>query len=167
MIIKSDAHGKVENPRFLRVNQKLASKEEYKMDGEFKPVMEGIFEAGSRPRLIGAICEKCHTKFFPKPIVCPHCLEEPKETRLSSEGKIYTYSVLRTRPPYGLPKPYADGYVDLEEDGLRIHTLFDPAKISDLEIGKPVALRVGPIGVGNDGQPCLRYYFTTKDGGDQ
>jgi uncharacterized OB-fold protein len=137
------------------------------MANELKPVMEGIFEAGSSPRLIGGICPKCNRKFFPKPIVCPYCLEEPRETKLSTEGKIYTYAVLRTRAPYGLPQPYADGYVDLEEDSLRIHSLFDPEKISDLEIGKPVTLRVGPMGVGNDGEPCLRYYFTTKDRGDQ
>ena len=140
---------------------------EYKMDSEIKPVMEGIFEAGDSPHLIGAICPVCNKKFFPKPTVCPYCLGEVKETKLSSKGKIYTYSVLRTRAPYGLPQPYADGYVDLEEDGLRIHSLFDPEKISDLEIGKGVTLRVGPIGVGNDGQPCLRYYFTTKDGGNR
>jgi len=137
------------------------------MDSELKPVMEGIFEAGPSPRLIGAICPKCSRKFFPKRMVCPYCLEELRETKLSTEGKIYTYSVLRTRAPYSLPQPYPDGYVDIEEDGLRIHSPFDPEKISDLEIGKPVTLRVGPMGVGNDGEPCLRYYFTTKDGGDQ
>lgn len=137
------------------------------MNIELKPVMEGIFEAGSYPRLLGAICPKCHQKFFPKPMVCPYCLEELQEIKLSPEAKIYTFSVLRTRAPYGLPQPYAGGYVDLEGDGLRIYTLFDPEKISDLDFGKRVTLRVGPLGVDNDGEPCLRYYFTTRDGGEQ
>ena len=137
------------------------------MNSELKPVMEGIFEAGSSPRLIGAQCPKCHQKFFPKPMVCPQCLEEVQDVKLSSKGKIYTYAVLRTKAPYGLPTPYAGGYVDLEGDGLRIYTLFDPDKISDLDFGKPVTLRVGEMGVDNNGQPCLRYYFTTQEGGDR
>jgi uncharacterized OB-fold protein len=137
------------------------------MNSELKPVMEGIFETGAFPRLMGAICPKCHKKFFPKPMVCPQCLEEVQDIKLSTEGKIYTYSVLRTKTPYGLPQPYADGYVDLEKDGLRIHTLFDPEKVDELKIGMPVTLRVGQVGVGNDGKPCLRYFFTRKEGGDQ
>jgi uncharacterized protein len=137
------------------------------MSSELKPVMEGIFEAGPSPRLIGGLCPTCHQKFFPKPMVCPNCLEEVQDTKLSSEATIYTYSVLRTKAPYGLPQPYAGGYVDLEGDGLRIYTLFDPEKIAELDFGKRVTLRVGEMGVDNNGQPCLRYYFTTLDGGDQ
>ena len=137
------------------------------MDTELKPMMEGIFEGGSSPKLIGAMCSKCNKKFFPKPIVCPYCLGELKEIKLSTEGKIYTYSILRTRAPYGLPQPYPVGWVDLEEDRLRIFSLLDPEKISNLDFGKKVALRVGPMGVDNNGHPCLRYYFTTQERGKQ
>lgn len=137
------------------------------MNNELKPVMEGIFQVGPPPRLRGAICPECQQKFFPKPMVCPSCLGELKDIELSSEGKIYTYTVLRTKPPYELPQPYAVGWVDLEADGLRIFSLLDPEGIADLSIGKRVTLRVGAIGVGNDGQPCLRYYFSPKVGGDQ
>ncbi|RJX24551.1 MAG: hypothetical protein C4554_08835 [Dethiobacter sp.] len=135
------------------------------MNSELKPVMEGIFDAGASPRLIGAICSKCNQKFFPKPMVCPHCLGEVEDVKLSPEGKLYTYAVLRTKAPYGLPQPYAVGWVDLEDDGLRIFSLLDPEKISELDFGKQVTLRVGAIGVDNNGQPCLRYYFTTKKKG--
>ena len=116
------------------------------MNSELKPVMEGIFETGPSPRLIGAICPKCNKKFFPKPVVCPHCLEEVQETKLSQKGKVYTYAILRTKALYGLPQPYAGGYVDLKDDGLRIYTLFDPEKTSDLDFGKQVTLRVGEMG---------------------
>lgn len=136
------------------------------MNTELKPVMEGIFEAGSSPRLLGATCPNCNEKFFPKPIVCPRCLGKVQDVKLSPDGKIYTFAILRTRATFDLPEPSADGYVDLEDDGLRIHTLFDPKKVDDLKIGMPVTLRVGKIGVGNDGEPCLRYYFTTKEGGE-
>jgi len=131
------------------------------MNEKLKPVMDGIFESGPSPRLLGAMCPTCRQKFFPRRVVCPYCLDELEDIKLSSVGKIYTFSVLRTKAPYGLPQPYAGGYVDLEDDGLRIYTLFDPEKISDLDFGKRVTLRVGPLGVNNDGEPCLRYYFTT------
>ncbi|MFC1863706.1 Zn-ribbon domain-containing OB-fold protein [Thermodesulfobacteriota bacterium] len=137
------------------------------MTEKLKPMMEGIFEAGLSPRLLGAICPMCQQKFFPKPMVCPYCLEELQDIKLSSVGKIYTFSVLRTKALYRLPQPYAGGYVDLEDDGLRIYTLFDPEKISDLDFGKTVTLRVGPFGVDNNGEPCLRYYFTTQVGGKE
>ncbi len=137
------------------------------MNNDLKPVMEGIFEVGPPSRLNGAICPECNKKFFPKPMVCPHCLGEVQNIELSTEGKIYTYSILRTKPPYGLPQPYAVGWVDLEADGLRIFSLLDPDRISDLDFGKRVTLRVGAIGVDNNGQACLRYYFTPKDGGEQ
>jgi len=137
------------------------------MNSELKPIMEGIFEVGPSPRLHGAICPECNQKFFPKPMVCPHCLGELWDIGLSAEGKIYTYSILRIKPPYGLPQPYAVGWVDLENDGLRIFSLLDPERISDLDFGKRVTLRVGAIGVNNEGQTCLRYYFTPQDGGGQ
>ncbi|MFH0730392.1 MAG: OB-fold domain-containing protein [Pseudomonadota bacterium] len=137
------------------------------MSIDMKPVMHGIFDVEPSPRLIGAICPKCQKKFFPKPLVCHYCLEEVREIELSSKATIYTFSVLRTKTPYGLPQPYAAGYVDLEDSGLRIYTLFDPEKIADLDFGKRVTLRIGPLGVDNNGQPCLRYYFTTQNGGEE
>lgn len=137
------------------------------MNDELKPVIEGIFEQGPPPRLLGAICPECKKKFFPKPIVCPDCLKDVQDIKLSPNAKIYTYSVLRTRPPYGLPQPYAGGYVDLDGENLRIYTLFDPEKIEALDFGKKVTLKVGELGVDNEGKPCSRYYFTTDDGGNQ
>lgn len=137
------------------------------MNTDLKPVMDGVFEAGPSPHLIGAICPECQQKFFPKPMVCPQCLGEVEDIKLSPEGKLYTYAILRTKAMYKLPQPYAVGWVDLEADGLRIFSLLDPEKIEDLDFGKPVSLRVGPIGVDNNGEACLRYYFTTQDGGDK
>ena len=135
------------------------------MNTELKPVMEGVFEVGPPAHLIGGYCPKCNLKFFPKPIVCPECLEEVEDIKLSTEGKLYTFATLRTKAMYELPTPYSVGWVDLEADGLRIFTLLDPAKVDSFDFGKAVSLRVGPVGVNNSGEPCLRYYFTTTDGG--
>ncbi len=136
------------------------------MDNELKPVKEGVFEVGPPPRLRGAICSVCKQKFFPKPVVaCPQCLGELQDIYLSTEGKVYTYAILRVKPPYGLPSPYAVGMVDLEADGIKVFTLFDPETLSELDFGKRVTLRVGEMGVGNDRKRCLRYYFTPQVGG--
>lgn len=137
------------------------------MDSELKPVMEGIFEVGPPPRLCGSLCPECNEKFFPKPPVCPHCLGEVQDIDLSTKGKIYTYAALQMGAMYKLPVPCAVGWVDLEGDGLRIFSLFDPEKVSELDFGKEVTLQVGAIGVDNNDQPCLRYYFTPENGGDK
>jgi len=99
------------------------------------------------------------------PAVCPHCLEPVKSVRLSKEGTIYSFTVVRIKPPFGLPQPYSVGYIDLKDDNLRIISLLDPEKVDKLSVGAPVALSVAPIGLDRDGQPCLRYFFTTKEWG--
>ena len=129
-----------------------------------KPIREGILDLGPPPRLLGGYCPDCHRKHFPKPMVCPFCLGGIDDIQLSATGKLYSFAVVRTKAPYGLPQPYPVGYVDLDGDGLRIFSLLDPERIDRLTIGQRVALCVAPIGVDNSGQSCLRYYFTPQEG---
>ena len=137
------------------------------MDNELKPMKEGVFKVGPPPVLIGAECPECKQKFFPVPMICPKCMGELKEIELSTDGTVYTYGILRVKPPYELPSPYAVGWVKLEADGIKVFGLFDPANLDNLGIGKRVSLRVGEMGVGNDRKPCLRYYFTPVEGGNK
>jgi uncharacterized OB-fold protein len=132
------------------------------MNDVVKPVMEGIFDLGPPPKLIGGHCPECDRKYFPKPTVCPMCQGPVEIAELSDEGSIYSFSVVRTRAPFGLPQSYAIGYVDLDADRLRIISLLDSERLDQLAIGVPVTLRVEVIGVGNDGLPCTRYFFTPK-----
>jgi uncharacterized protein len=132
------------------------------MAKDISPVMEGIFEVGPPARLIGAKCPKCNKQFFPAPMVCPSCLGPVNPFRLPTEGKIYSFTVVRTRPPFGLPQPYAVAYIDLAGGGLRIIGLLDPKATETLYIDQAVTLKVGAIGLDRTGQPCLRYFFTPK-----
>jgi uncharacterized protein len=132
-----------------------------------KPVLDGIFETGPSPSLLGGYCPVCERKFFPEPAVCPQCLMPVKSVHLSKEGTIYSFTVVRIKPPFGLPQPYAVGYVDLEDDNLRIIGLLDPGKIDELSVGTPVTLSVAPMGLDRCGQPCLRYFFTTRERGNE
>jgi uncharacterized OB-fold protein len=137
------------------------------MKESIKPILDGIFETGSSPSLLGGYCPACERKFFPAPAVCPQCLMPVESVQLSREGKIYSFTIIRIKPPFGLPQPYAVGYVDLEGDNLRIIGLLDPEKIDRLSVGKPVTVSVAPMGVDRCGEPCLRYFFTTKEGGSE
>jgi uncharacterized OB-fold protein len=133
---------------------------------EIPPVAEGIFTLPSddkaRPSLLGGFCERCGRFFFPSSRYCRGCLGPLTEASLGSEGTLYAFTVIRTKPPLGLPQPYAVAYVDLKDVDLRIFSLLDPNAIEKLRIGLPVVLEVAPMGHDGRGSPCLRPYFTPR-----
>jgi uncharacterized OB-fold protein len=120
-------------------------------------------ENGTGPKLVGGYCKKCRRYFFPKPKFCRKCFSDVEEINLDSVGTLYSFTVVRTKPPFGLPEPYAVGYVDLDQCGLRIFALLDPLQVEDLAIGRSLKLMVGQIGQNIDGQDCLRPYFTMQE----
>lgn len=133
----------------------------------FPKMSAGIFtlptenETGSK--LLGGYCHQCRQYFFPNPKFCRECLSEVSEVSLDSVGTLYSFTVVRTKAPFGLPEPYAVGYVDLDRYDLRIFALLDPAQVDDLIIGCSLELMVGQIGHNLDGQDCLRPYFTMQE----
>jgi uncharacterized OB-fold protein len=92
--------------------------------------------------------------------MCPECLKDIDECEIGSGGVIYSFTVVRTKPPLGLPEPYGVAYVDLDESALRVFGLLDPQALDQFTIGKRVRLEVGKIGLNLQGEPCLRPYFT-------
>jgi uncharacterized OB-fold protein len=130
---------------------------------DIPPVATGIFTLPpydkSPPRLRGGFCSKCNKYYFPRPGYCRFCLEPIEEKDLGSRGVIYSYTVIRTKAPLGLPTPYSVGYIDLSGSSLRIFCLLDPAAIEQLQVGLKVRLAVGPLGHDGHGAPCLRPYF--------
>ncbi len=131
-------------------------------DQQCLPVAPGIFTTpteGEDPELLGGRCPKCDQDYFPRPPRCPHCLGDVQEKNLGSTGKLYTYTVVRVRPPWGLPRPYGIGYVDLDGSGLRVLGLLSPDALEKMEIDLPLRLAVGEMGNDLRGKPCLRPYF--------
>ena len=116
-------------------------------------------KGGENPVLLGGRCAPCDRVFFPRPQFCPHCLEPVGESELKGEGEVYSYTAVKARPPLGLPQPYALGYIDLTESGLRVFALLDPADLDGLALGAKVALTIGPMGKDAKGEPCLRPFF--------
>jgi uncharacterized OB-fold protein len=128
------------------------------------PVIPGIFTLPpydeAPPALLGGFCPTCSAYYFPRPQYCRTCLGTVEETRVGSEGTIYSFTIVRKKAPMGLPLPYGIGYVDLKETGLRIFCLLDPAALDKLRIGLPVQLAVRDLGHNANGSPCLRPYFS-------
>jgi uncharacterized OB-fold protein len=86
-----------------------------------------------------------------------------EETDLGSEGTLYSFTVIRTKPPLGLPQPYGVGYIDLKGKALRIFGLLDAKAVDQLRVGLPLRLAVAPLGLNGRGEPCLRPYFTLQE----
>ena len=130
------------------------------------PVASGIFTLPpydkAPPTLLGGYCQECDKRYFPCPKYCPGCLGLIKETAVGSTGTIYSYTIVRIKPPFGFPSPYSVVYVDLDESGLRVFCLFDPEAIGKLQIGLKVELAVGSLGCNVQGEPCLRPYFRPR-----
>jgi uncharacterized protein len=133
------------------------------------PVSPGVFTLPpydkKPPVLLGGYCRKCDKHYFPRRSHCPFCLEPMREASLGSKGRIYSFTVVRAKPPLGLPQPYAVGYIDLESVKLRIFCLLDPAQADGFRIGMEVKLAVDAIGHDGRGQSCLRPYFTPANAG--
>jgi uncharacterized OB-fold protein len=133
---------------------------------DLPPVAQGVFTLPPYdqfpPRLIGSMCPSCNEYFFPATPYCRKCLEPTARADLGSQGVLYSYTVIRTKAPLGLPTPYCVGYVDLAERSLRIFFLLDPDAIETFKPGLAVRLAVKPLGIDQQGSPCLRPYFTPK-----
>lgn len=61
------------------------------------------------------MCSKCNWSDFVETKPCPRCRNEVKETALSGQGRVVTFTVIRY-PPEGFEKdaPYVVALVDLE-----------------------------------------------------
>lgn len=138
---------------------------------EIPPVAPGVFTfppgEESLPRLLGGFCPTCERHYFPRSKYCPACLGALAEADLGSTGTVYSFTVVRTRAPLGLPQPYGIGYVDLDGTGLRIFCLLDPNCIERLQAGLPVRLAVGPLGHDGRGAPRLRPFFTPRQASEE
>ncbi|RIK95356.1 MAG: hypothetical protein DCC73_02990 [Proteobacteria bacterium] len=129
------------------------------------PIRSGIFThsvsgENDEPSLLGGYCCACDSYHFPRSRYCRRCLGAVEEARIGGSGRIYSFTAVRTKPPFGLPQPYGVGFVDLTHSGLRVLGLIDPGSIDDCVIGDPVVLAVKPLGHDGTGQACLRPYFT-------
>ena len=128
------------------------------------PFSEDIFTGtGATTRLLGSRC-RCGHVAFPQIALCPRDGHPTDPIDLPHTATLHSFTVVRTKPPFGLPAPYAVGYVDLSDVALRLFTLIEPRASERLRIGMPMTLSSGPLGVGLDNAPCTRPFFTPLSG---
>ena len=122
------------------------------------PAIAGWFSwpVTDKPYLIGSRCDNCGSYFFPKVKLCgnPKCQStDLKDTPLSRNGKLFTYTINYFKPPspYIAPDPfvpYAVAVMDFEKEKMKIMgqivTGYDLSKLRvgmDLEVVLDVLYR--------------------------
>jgi len=93
-------------------------------------------EIPERYRLEAAKCKKCNHICFPNRLICPECGAKEFETiRLSGDGKLVTFTIIRTAPiGFGDLVPYAVGVIELNE-GVKLLAQIVDCNPDDLKIG--------------------------------
>ena len=121
------------------------------------PVCSGLF-SHDPPALLGSRCENCGSVRFPASDVCASCQStNVASLPLSRSGTIYTFTIVRSRPPSYLGDiPYAFGFIDLAQ-GLRVITTLTADDLTDLAIGDVVDFELFTLGSGDDAVESYRY----------
>lgn len=131
------------------------------------PVREDLFTLPLQPltqvRLAGTRCKTCGEVSLGKVSCCPNCIgQELEDKALSKQGKVWTYTVIRHRPPgeYKGPDPFVPfglGLVELPE-GIRVLSPLD-CDIDSIEIGMPVELDVFKLYADEKGNDVIAFRF--------
>lgn len=92
-----------------------------------------------RYRLEAGKCTSCGKIYFPPRLICPECKSKSfTNIRLSDEGEIVTYTVIRVAPKeFSKEIPYVVAIVQLH-DGVRFTSQVVDCKPDEVEIGKKV-----------------------------
>lgn len=130
----------------------------------FRPVELEVREDGTG-NLLGSRCRSCGAHFFPVRQACSGCLSQDLETvRFSTEGTLYTFSVVRQSTP-DFEVPYILGYVDLPE-GVRIMGQIGGCEPDDLALGMTMTLSLEPFGEDVEGNELIGYRFRPGGAGE-
>jgi uncharacterized OB-fold protein len=98
-------------------------------------------EIPQRYRLEASKCTGCGKINFPPRLVCPSCSSREFETvKLSDEGKILTYTIIRvSSETFSRETPYAVAIIEVN-DGARLMAMIADTDLDNVAIGKNVKL---------------------------
>jgi uncharacterized OB-fold protein len=117
--------------------------------------------------LMGTRCRACGEVSFGKIVGCQQCQSEDlDDIALSRQGKLYSYTIIRNRPPgdYKGPEPFepfAVGLVELPE-GIRILAPIAGCNFEELRIGMELELSIEEFYEDESGRTVLTYKFRPK-----
>lgn len=115
-------------------------------------------------RLKGSKCRVCGEVFLGKYQSCGNCANADMEDIVfSDKGKLWTYTVIRNRPPgdYKGPDPYVpfgEGLIELPE-GIRLLTPLTDCDVDNLKIGTEWQLVVDVLYVDEEGNEVMAFKF--------
>ncbi len=100
-----------------------------------------VREVPQRYRLEASKCKSCGKINFPPRLVCPKCGKREFETiRLSDEGKILTYTIIRVgSDTFSRITPYAVAIIETTESAKLMAMIADTA-LDEVSIGKKVKM---------------------------
>jgi len=115
-------------------------------------------------RLRGSRCKKCGEYFLGELRSCRNCAgNNMEEVVYSNAGKLWSYTVIRSRPPgdYKGPDPFipfGEGLIELPE-GMRILTPLTDCDVDRLKIGTTWKLVVDVLYVDEEGNEVMAFKF--------
>ena len=131
------------------------------------PVREGLLTRPLSPleqvRIIGSKCKNCGEVMLGEVASCANCAcQETEVIPLSKRGRLWTYTIIRHRPPgkYRGPDPFvpfAEGLVELPE-GIRVLSVLD-CPFDKLEIGMTLELVVHRLYQNEQGNDVIAFKF--------
>jgi len=138
--------------------------------------IEGWFDDGAEPALVGTQCEACGTFYFPRVAGrCrnPHCGgSDLNEVRLSRTGTVWSWTTHHYAPPYPYMAsdpfvPYTVVAVSLEAEQMVVLGQLAAGFSADaLSVGQPVELRVEPLFEDDDAIHTVWKWAPTGEGSD-
>ncbi len=136
-------------------------------EGKMISIKEGLLTSPLVPvekvRLAGTRCCGCGEVMLGKQLNCLNCSGGDMEyIALSDRGKLWTYSIIRYRPPgdYKGPEPFVPfglGLVELP-DGIRVLSPLD-CDIEKIQIGMDLRLKVYELYKDKDGNSVIAFKF--------
>jgi len=128
-----------------KANHKIQSAALQPHEGRTLKANEVVVDTQGHLLLNASKCKDCDLSVFPPSAVCPNCLSENQQAlRLSSSGKLYSYTQIHIAPPTWVV-PYIIGYVDLPE-GVRLFGKVDAKSAEVLRVNMPVDVVVAESG---------------------
>jgi uncharacterized protein len=117
-------------------------------------------------KLQGARCRHCHEVTLGANRTCPNCGgTEVEVVPLSDHGELWTYTVVRHKPPgdYRGPEPFEPFCLGLVElpDGLRVLSPVE-GDVDAMKIGMPLRLKVSVHHTGANGEDVVAFAFVPR-----
>jgi uncharacterized OB-fold protein len=131
------------------------------------PIREGLFKTPLSPveqvRLIGSKCKDCSEISLGKRQACSNCGgKNLEEIPLNRRGKLWTYTIIRHKPPgdYKGPDPFVPfglGLVELPE-GIRVLSPIQ-CDLNRISVGMELELEVYPLYTDENKNEVMAFRF--------